>query len=323
MFKKVLKYVLSLLLAAFFVWLVVRKVDWAAFTEGLKCTRWVWILAFVLASLAALVFRTLRWRDLVKPLDPEVKLMRVWDSINVGNLVNVALPGAGELLRCGYLRSPRVSYDKVLGTIFMERVWDVLAIVVVLGLALGLKWTQIGGFFKTTILAPAAGRLSLWWVVLIVLAVLAAVVWAVWHFRDTSRICRKVADALKGLAEGATTFFGMPHKFRFGLYTVGLWVMYVIMSWTGLKAVPELAQLTLADALFISAVGNLASVIPVPSGMGPYHYLVMTTLAALYACPQETGLLYAVLCHETHALLVIVLGVISYFSIFASGKLKK
>ncbi len=66
------------------------------------------------------------------------------------------------------------------------------------------------------------------------------------------------------------------------------------------------------DALFISAIGNLASVIPVPSGMGPYHYLVMITLGGLYGCFNELGLLYAVLCHETHAIIIVILGVISY-----------
>ena len=38
----------------------------------------------------------------------------------------------------------------------------------------------------------------------------------------------------------------------------------------------------------------------------------MTCLSGLYACSNEIGLLYAVLCHESHAVLIIILGVASY-----------
>ena len=90
--------------------------------------------------------------------------------------------------------------------------------------------------------------------------------------------------------------------------------MYVCMSWSGLKALPMLDSLNFADALFISAVGNIASVIPVPGGIGAYHYLVSLTLQSIYSASWDTGILYATLCHESHAVLIILLGVISYFS---------
>jgi hypothetical protein len=89
--------------------------------------------------------------------------------------------------------------------------------------------------------------------------------------------------------------------------------MYVLMCWAGFKALPMLDSLTFVDALFISAVGNIASVIPVPGGIGAYHYLVALTLQSIYAATWDTGILYATLCHETHAILIIVLGILSYF----------
>ena len=87
------------------------------------------------------------------------------------------------------------------------------------------------------------------------------------------------------------------------------------MSWAGFKAVPMLDSLNIVDALFISAVGNIASVIPVPGGIGAYHYLVALSLQSIYAASWDTGILYATLCHETHAILILVLGIISYAGI--------
>ena len=59
-------------------------------------------------------------------------------------------------------------------------------------------------------------------------------------------------------------------------------------------------------------LGNVASLVPVPGGIGAYHYLLKVSLMGLYGTTEEIGLLFATLCHELHAVLVIVLGVWSY-----------
>ncbi len=80
-----------------------------------------------------------------------------------------------------------------------------------------------------------------------------------------------------------------------------------------LKAVPTLNGLSIFDALLLSVVGNLASVIPVPGGIGAYHYLIALCLSSIYGIEWSIGILFATLQHELHALILIVFGVISYF----------
>ena len=98
-----IKYTLSFALAGVMVWLAFRKVEWSSFWEGLRQTRWAWVILFFAASLLALFFRMLRWRALLKPLGGKCGGMLIWDANNVGNLANVVLPGSGEFVRCGYL----------------------------------------------------------------------------------------------------------------------------------------------------------------------------------------------------------------------------
>ena len=50
----VLKYILSLALAVLLVWFAFRSVDWTAFWEGLKQTRWGYLAPFFAASVGAL-----------------------------------------------------------------------------------------------------------------------------------------------------------------------------------------------------------------------------------------------------------------------------
>lgn len=311
--SKAVKYTLSFILAAFFIWFAFRKVNWPEFVEGLAQTRWIWVPAFFAASVGALVFRALRWKMLLKPLDPEVRTSRLWDAANVGNLANAVLPGTGEFVRCGYVCS-RCGYDKALGTAVMERLWDFLAIGVLVVLALLLGKDRFGTFFQEQVMQPAAGRseISLWWIALIVAAVIAGGIWTVFKFKDRNRLCGKIAGVASGLWHGMGSISKMDRKWAFALCTAGIWFMYVLMCWCIIKAVPALDGLGLVDALFISAVGNLASVIPVPAGMGAYHYLVSLTLSSIYGATLDTGLLFATLNHELHLLLVIVLGAISY-----------
>lgn len=314
--SKALKYTLSFLLAAVFIWFAFRKVDWRAFVDGLRQIRWIWVSVFFAASIGALMFRALRWKLLLKPLDPEVRTMRLWDASNVGNLANMVLPGTGEFVRCGYVCS-RCGYDKALGTAVMERLWDFLAIALLFVLALLLGRARFGSFFKDQILQPIASRseLSLWWIALIAVVVIAACIWAVFKFRASNKVCGKIAGVLSGLWNGMGSIAKMDHKWVFALYTTCIWTMYVLMCWSIFKAIPALSGLGMVDALFISAVGNIASVIPVPGGMGAYHYLVALTVSSIYGASWDMGILFATMNHELHALLVILLGAVSYVCI--------
>ena len=310
----IIKYTLSAALAAVLVWLAFRGVDWKAFWTGLQQTRWLYMVLFFVAALLALVFREERWRALMHPLDPELRRLSIWDAINVGNLVNVVLPGAGEFVRCGYVSSKRMSYDKAFGTIACERLFDVIMVFLLILAALVLKWESFGSFFVENVWQPMAGRLggALGWVLGGVALLLAALVWAVFRFRTRVRLFERIAGAFRGVATGFASIAKMERKWPFLLSTVGIWAMYVMMMYCPIRALPMLVALTLTDALFLSAIGNFASVIPVPGGIGAYHYLVALTAQSLYGATWETGILAATLGHEAHALLIIVVGVISY-----------
>ena len=311
--RNIIRYVLSAALAALLVWIAFRSVDWKAFLEGLKVTRWWYVLPFLAASVIALVLRTTRWRDLLKSAGHQVPWLRVWDSHNIGNLANVALPGSGEFIRAGYVVGKN-GYGDALGTEMMERTWDVAAVILIIVLALVLDQDKFGPFFVDQVWAPLSGRLSfsLWWLVALAVILLVCFLWAVFRFRDRSALCRKVADALSSVGRGFSSFFKLPRKGLFLLYTALIWLMYLLMCFCILKAIPDLSSLGLEDALFFTAVGNIASVIPVPGGIGAYHYLVALSVSTLYGGSWETGLLFATLQHELHAVLVILLGVISY-----------
>lgn len=311
----IVRYTLLLLLAAFLVYLAFRKVDWKAFMSGLADTRWAYVVLFCIASVAALVFRTARWKMLLNPVCEDIPVIDVWDATNIGSLANAVIPGAGEIVRCGYVTGGRFGADKSLGTILMERAWDVVSIVLLMVLALLLGGGRFLDFFRDYVLSGLSGSRLLW--ILAVVAVAAAVffIWLVFRFRERFSFARKAADLFKGLGSGIASVFHMKRSYLFIIYTALVWLSYVLMSWFGLKAVPALSSLSFADAIFLSAIGNFASVIPVPGGIGAFHYLIALSVSSLYGASWDTGILYATLCHEMHAVLLVVLGAVSYVTL--------
>ena len=307
---KILKYLLLFGLAGLLVFLAFRKVDWKTFYDGLLQTRWVWVVLFCIVSVLALFGRTLRWKALLNPFDKDISFIKVWDAVNVGNVASVAIPTSGELLRCGYVTTKKLQFDKALGTMFAERVWDAGASIILLLLALTLQWEKLGDFFKDSIIKPLAS-FGFWWILVLVLLAVVVFIILVFRFKDRSVFCGKVAGSISRLWDGFKAFGKSRNKLLFALSTVFIWSMYVLMSYFIVKAMPMLDGMTFADALFLAAVGNIASIIPVPGGIGAYHYMVAATLG-VYGYSWDIGILYATINHEIHAVVILIVGVIAY-----------
>lgn len=310
--KKILKYVLLFALAAVLVYFAFRKVEWRAFADGLAQTRWFWVVVFCIISATTLVLRTVRWKEMLIPFDPEIKAIRVWDAINVGNLASVALPGSGELLRCGYVSSKKIEYDKSIGTMFCERLWDLFALIIMAIISLFTGWDRFGSYFMDNIITPLSTNRMFWVIFISVIILLTAVIFAIFRFRDRFVIFRRISESLSRIWAGLTVFGKSKNKLRIALTTALIWTLYVLMCLCIIKAMPALEGLDIIDALFFSMVGNVASIVPVPGSVGAYHYLVAAAVG-VYGYGWDTGILYATINHEIHAVLIIALGLVAYF----------
>lgn len=327
--KKALKFILSIGLAVLFLYLAFHGLDWKEFAGALEGTQWWFVALSMLAGTVALVFRAERWRLQLVGINQGITRSSIWHGSNIGNMFNVLLPGSGEFYRCAHVAGGASVADKVFGTIVMERSWDVLAIaVLLLGAVLGSSSTLLP-FMQEKIVEPFMSRfqVSFGWVFLVALVVVAALCITVYVLRKKVTLCGRLCDAVSGILRGFTSFGSMPRKWLFALYTAGIWVMYILMTYFTFLAIPELAHLGFVEALFISAVGNIASVVPTPGNLGTYHYLVGIALSSLFIPaemglgePGTIGLLCATLSHGSHALLLMVLAAWSWLALALKKK---
>lgn len=324
--RKVTKYILSAVVAAVMLYYSFRGVKWSDFVAGLKSCRWELIAMSMTASIFAFWFRALRWRGLLVPIDGSLSKRAVFNAVNIGYISNFIFPRIGEFVRCGVITNNSVpengadshkkaSYDKVLGTVVLERGWDMLTMLLFMVLVLVAGWDKFGNFFVEEMWVPISGRFSfsLWWIVALCIAVCLAAAFLVWRFRNGNAFCAKVWGVFSGVFYGIGSCFRMEHKWKFILYTMLIWGMYWLMSYTTMKALPALESLNMADAVFLMVAGSLGWLVPVPGGFGAFHFIVSLALSTIYGIPFETGIVFATLSHESQAITMMLCGGLSYF----------
>lgn len=324
--KKLIRYTASAALAAVLLWVSFRGVEWEDFMEGVRSCRWEFILLSMAAGSFAFWLRALRWRKLLLPIDSSITRITTFNGINIGNISNFLFPRIGEFVRCGVITrrseplSPddpehkKASYDKVLGTVVLERSWELLVMLLLLAVVVVGGFDRFGGFFVEQIWTPMASRLdfSIWWIVLVLFAACSASLWAIWRFRDSNALCGKVWGIFRGITKGFASCLSMERKWMFFAYTAFIWMTYWLMAASTMWAAPFLDGLTLVDALFLSLVGGLGFAVPVPGGIGAFHFIISLALSGIYGVPVEMGIIYATLSHTSQAITQIIFGLASY-----------
>ena len=325
---KIIKYTASAALAILLLWVSFREVEWSEFWEQLSSCRWEFILLSMAAGSFAFWLRAIRWRQLLLPIDDSITRTTTFNGINIGNISNFLFPRIGEFIRCGVItrrsapadpsapEHKKASYDKVLGTVVLERSWELLVMLMLLVVVVIGGFNRFGGFFMDQILGPMATRFnfSVWWLVgLLVLAALAAG-WLLWHFRERNSFCSKIWGIIRGIGLGFSSCFRMERKWLFFAYTACIWGIYWLMAASTVWAAPFLDGLDLIDALFLSLVGGLGFAVPVPGGIGAFHFVISLALSAVYGIPMEMGIIYATLSHTSQAITQILFGLGSYAS---------
>ena len=324
--KKTLKYLASAAVAVLLLWFSFRDVEWASFAAVLKECHWGYVALSMAAGSFAFLLRALRWRRLLMPIDDSISTLTTFNGVNIGMISNFVFPRIGEFVRCGVITrrsapvdpehpdKKKASYDKVLGTVVLERSWELLVMFLLLAVVVVAGFKRFGGFFVEQIWNPMAQRLdfSIWWIVALLVAVCVAGLWLLWRYRESNAFCSKVWGIFKGILQGFASCLKMDKKWLFFAYTACIWLTYWLMAASTVWAAPFLEHLDIIDALFLSLVGGIGFAVPVPGGIGAFHFVISLALSMVYGIPMEMGIVYATLSHTSQAITQIFFGAVSY-----------
>ena len=321
--RSFLQYAFWTVVALALVGLCLRSIDWQQFGRALKLCRWTYVLLSMALGIVVFYLRGIRYRMLLTPFDPSTSRLSCFNAYNIGNAVNLAIPRAGEFARVGYVvrhsaldgeGKRLLSYDKALGALLTERLWDALVTVGMAAALLAVMWDGFGGYFLDSLESLESSHLL--WGALAALALLGGGgLYLAWHFRNKGGLWGKIWAFLEGIVRGLGSFTKMKNSWLFLLYTALIWTLYWLMStcivWA-LQDIEAFSQLTPRSAFVLMIAGSISAVVPVPGGFGAYHGAVCGALLGIWGIPIGTGMIYATLNHESQVLSQAICGLASY-----------
>jgi hypothetical protein len=310
-----LQYLVLIGLTALLLWLSLRGISgtgeegkgefiWRAWQKSDKLL----LLAMAAVALVSHVLRAERWRMLLAPSKNYVTLGSSFLSLMIGYLVNLAVPRGGEVSRCYNLyKLEKTPVEISFGTVVVERVVDVLCLLVLIMLSFVMEWERLRDFIATLPLGSASigVQIPLW--VYVALAALAAGATAFYFLRKNEKLRQLIA----GFKEGLLSVFRLERKGLFVGYSIAIWVLYFVMSYLVIKAFPETATLGTSAVMTLFAVGAIAMAVPLPGGAGSYHTLVPMALVALYQMNKADAVAFVFIFHAWQTLIMIVGGLVS------------
>jgi glycosyltransferase 2 family protein len=330
MFKNILKYGLPLVAAGLLMWFTLRGIDVAAMIDKFANANYGWILLSGLLTIVAHWSRAVRWKMLLEPMGYRPSTLNTTLAVFTGYFANYMLPRMGEVTRCGsILKTDGVPIDKSLGTVVAERVFDVISLLVLIGLNLFLEFDRLSQFFRDSFLSSKGeprNPLILWILGLIVLggAAFLGLFLANKNFREkvlSIGIAKKIYDFVLGLLDGLLSIRKLKSPALFIFHTILIWTMYYFMAYVLFFAIPETSNLGLLAGLTVLVVGALGMTAPTQGGIGPYHFLVGNALV-LYGLTQNDGIILATFIHGSQMLAILVLGGLAFLGMLFIEKKK-
>lgn len=328
----VLKYLLFLSVGLGLLWLVFRKVDIETVIRQILNADYSWILFSMVIALISHISRAIRWNLLIDSMGYKTRTSTTFYAVMIGYFANLAIPRIGEITRCGVLsRYNKIPVNSLIGTVISERVFDMITLMVLIVLVIVFQLDLVGDFVHRTVIDPLAIKFSDNLSAILLLAAGAIVLLAILLIiRNIYKerlhdwpLYMKFRELFAGFLNGIKTIKRMKRKWYFLFHTLVIWTMYFLMTYVAFFAFSSTSNLTIVDGLTVMAIGSLGIVAPVPGGIGAYHFIVKAVLVELYAVSSEAATTFATILHSSQTILLIIMGVFSYFMFFLLRKRRK
>jgi hypothetical protein len=315
-----------IVLTALLLWLSLRGLTLG---EGENKSEFLWkawqnsnkgyLGLMALVAILSHLLRAERWRMLLVPTGNKVGLTNSFLSLMIGYLVNLAVPRGGEVSRCYNLyKLEKTPVEVSFGTVVVERMVDVICLLLLIAFSFFAEWQKLKKFIDTLNFSSGEGFSISPWMIVVFLGVIVFAA-AIFFLRKN----KKLLKIIEGFKEGLLAIFKMQNKGLFIAYSLGIWLLYFLMSYLVIKAFPETEDLGFSAVLTLFAVGSIAMAAPLPGGAGSYHTLVPLALVMLYNLPQADAVAFVFIFHGWQTILMILMGVLSLIASYLIIKWRK
>ncbi|GAB4474785.1 MAG: lysylphosphatidylglycerol synthase transmembrane domain-containing protein [Anaerolineae bacterium] len=302
--------VVGLVISAVFVYLALDGLHLAEVWADLRGATYWWLLPGVVVYFGAVWARTWRWHYLLRPIK-RIRLSRLFPVVVIGYMGNNIYPfRAGELIRAWVLRrNETVSISASLATIFVERIFDGLVMLIFVFAALPfapvpppfdrivvwmtfLFFGALAAFFILALRPQATRRLYMAALERVIPAggLRASLIGFADRFMDGLSSLRSPADLLMTLVSSLLIWLTETTKYWFVMHAFDFEVSFFVL-------------------MLMTAVVNLATTLPSSPGyVGTFDEPGIEILK-VFGVEQNTAAAYTFVLHAALWLPITLLGV--------------
>ena len=307
--KEIIKYLIFASLGVLIVYFIQKNFTFSEFLRNIKMAKIQYVSLSVFMGVVAVYIRALRWQLLLEPMGYKTNLGNAYHSTMSGYLVNLGIPRSGEVLRCAMLaKTDKVPLNVLVGTVLSERILDLLMLVLVVFGAVLLQFDLLYGYIYENVIVKLKDN-SLVLIIVSIIGVLGLV-----FVLNAKRFCRADSGLGKmflGFFDGIKSIFTLKKPILFIAYTFGIWVCYLLTTYSILMAFDFTEHLGVDGALSTLVFSTIGVIIPAPAG-GAAIYSIYFGLNQIYSIPIDQAKAIAIVMFSSSIIMIIIAGTISY-----------
>jgi len=275
-----IKSIAVLVIGGLLAWWFISRLDWALVGVNLRNARiWPLVIAAILINVT-MIARSLRWQAFLAPI-ADAGLRNLFAATSIGFGAIFVIGRAGEIIRPAVLSlRERLRPSVTFATIFVERIYDTVAVVLLFsinllfftfptgsrGNASQLEMIRLAGALLTAGVVIGIGLLFL-------LRIRARSILIFLETRTlhlAPRLVRPLINFIQHLTESLSVLMNIRELTVTVLYTVFVWATILAASWISFIAFD--VHFTLSQIIFTLGFGLVGSLVPTPGGSaGAYH----------------------------------------------------
>jgi uncharacterized protein (TIRG00374 family) len=325
--KTVIRLSLLSLLTFVFLYFFFRRVEWKEVLSYLTTVDLKFFIILIIITPVHFMTRAIRWKYLLKHEKKKVKFSNRFSGYAVGFTVSFIFPGRlGELVRPLYVaQKEKMSKGFVMGTIVVERTFDIMIMCFLLGLFVLSKPLYPSYFLARE---EAYSNLQLWGIIGVAVALFVfAVALFLYFFREKAlsiisfflklfphKVSLKILDVFEEFIQGLKFFHSIGNLLVFIFLSFVVWLGIIFYYWLFFIAYGiSVPYFFLIPYVFLTMVG---ASIPTPGMAGGFHYFSMVGMTSFLdiAKSQAVGMTIVI-----HAIQLVVTCLIGYAILWKEG----
>lgn len=305
------KLLLGIAISGLFLYFAFSKIDLSKMAEAFRSANYWLLIPATFMMFFSHWLRAIRWQLFLNSIK-KIPLVKLFSATLIGYMGNTILPAhLGEFIRANVIgRNEKIPTSSVFATILIERIIDVLSLLVIMLIAVIAypfpQWVTNSGYIMFAVVVGL-------FICLYLLKLQNPAVVALLNFclkLLPKKLAAKIEEMITAFIEGIN---GMQRKREYViLFVLSIaiwscyWAIYHILLYS--FNLVDLYQVGVLSSIVLLVITTIAVVVPSSPGyVGTFHFLCQFSLG-LFGVPGSIGLSFAIVAHAITNIPVALVG---------------